>query len=161
MIPKDIKEMSTDELEMEYSFLWNILDNLHIKRWEELNERMRYVAYELCLRETPIMCYHYLVEDERHKSDWYRINWKERRFIKLNESSANYDRPQSYNIRIEEFINRCKHDSYDDKSFSFRYLIKVNDYFITVNPKNSAPSVDAAKKDCLRKDFKFIKVEVR
>ena len=157
MTLKDIKKMNTDELEMEYSFLWKILDNLSIKDWDKLNERMHCIAYELTLREIPIMTYHYLVDDILHKSDMHRINWRERRFISLKESIYSYDRPQSYDISLEEFINRCNNNYYADNRWSFKYLIKFNDYYIEVNSKYSYPSVDAAKKNWLRNDFKYIR----
>lgn len=124
IVVDDIKSMSDDELELEMSLLWKLLNNFNLKNWESLEKRRRFICYEISKRCIPIMTYHYLADDERMNDNSYGIRWSRREFYKIDGLGDEYP---SYIETYDEFINKCKDNTaynYNDKDYSFDYVIK-------------------------------------
>lgn len=152
----DIKSMSDDELELEMSLLWKLLNNFNLKNWESLKKRRRFIYYEISKRCIPIMTYHYLADDERMNDNSYGIRWSRREFYKIDGLGDEYP---SYIETYDEFINKCKDNTaynYNDKDYSFDYVIKKHDYFVVVH--GLILRVETVLENWQRTDFKYIKV---
>ena len=108
----DIKTLTDDELELEMSLLWKLLNNFNLKNWESLEKRRRVICYEISKRYIPIMTYHYLADDERMNDNSYNIKWSKRKFYKIDVLGDEYP---SYIETYDDFINKCKNNTYNDK----------------------------------------------
>lgn len=175
MMPEDIQKMSYDELELEYSLLWdmlNVRDHSMIEGYDRLYERMWYLVYEMGLRETPLALYHYMVEDERlYDEDNWSVNWDKRTFKRITES---VDKEVGKVLPFETFKKNCLAGLYNDRYsnmrnhsysevFYFVYVIKVNGHYIDVHSTtlNCVPTADAVVKGCVRTDFQYVRVYKR
>ena len=154
----DIKNLTDDELELEMNLYWKLLSiDFNLKDWESIEKRVRVIGYEISKRCIPVMTYHYLADDERMKDDSYGIRWNTREFYKIDDS-LEYKYP-SYIETYDEFINKCKGNTYNDEDYLFNYAIKKHDYFVVVY--GLSLTVEAILENCQRTDFKYIVVYQR
>ena len=153
----DIKNLTDDELELEMSLFWKFLHDGHsfnLKDWERIEKRIRAIGYEISKRCIPVMTYHYLADDERMNDDSYNIRWSTREFYKIDDSLD--CKCSSYIETYDEFINKCKDNTYNDEDYLFNYAIKKYDYFVVVY--GLSLTVEAILENWQRTDFKYIEV---